>query len=290
MQVEKLSRYLHKFKRIYSPEKKEKVNSNDLVITTATHLNVSKTVSNSQEHRTKKVLFRKIPFIHESKIMTNNSIPADVDLYQILSLAKSANPSENDIKKAFYTLALACHPEKHPEDADKEIEFLRINEAYGVLSNADRKEIYDKMGGRGLKLIEYMGVEKAKTISGLVAPGATDSQGTSQNQSKNAAKNCCQSESCQKFKLCSTFLLTGCFFGCFCCCFGCCFGCCFACFCRGCCGCCREKGRNDSQGKVSISDLNEYGRKYEDMMKDFEKQFPVENDRDVHVVVEQPKK
>ena len=63
--------------------------------------------------------------------------------YQILRISKDA--SIDEIKTAYRSLALACHPDKnHSKDA--EITFKRINKAYEVLSDPVKRESYDKYG------------------------------------------------------------------------------------------------------------------------------------------------
>jgi len=70
------------------------------------------------------------------------------DYYEVLGLDKSA--SENDIKKAFRKLAKENHPDLHPNDKNAEARFKEINEAYEVLSDADKKNRYDQYGHAGV--------------------------------------------------------------------------------------------------------------------------------------------
>mmetsp|Transcript_1409 Transcript_1409/g.1289 ORF Transcript_1409/g.1289 Transcript_1409/m.1289 type:complete len:131 (+) Transcript_1409:81-473(+) len=72
----------------------------------------------------------------------------DVDtqeLYDTLGVAKEA--SQDEIKKAYRKLAVKHHPDKGG-DVEK---FKEISAAYEVLSNAEKREIYDKYGLEGLK-------------------------------------------------------------------------------------------------------------------------------------------
>lgn len=62
----------------------------------------------------------------------------DIDYYKILNVNK--NSTTNDIKKAYYKLALIYHPDKKTGDA---IKFKEISEAYEILSNEDKREKYD---------------------------------------------------------------------------------------------------------------------------------------------------
>ncbi|AYV85760.1 MAG: hypothetical protein Satyrvirus37_5 [Satyrvirus sp.] len=70
------------------------------------------------------------------------------DLYEILGLTSDA--TESEIKKAYYKLAKTYHPDKNKQ-TDSEEKFKKINHAYAILSNPEKKEIYDKFGEEGLK-------------------------------------------------------------------------------------------------------------------------------------------
>ncbi|EZG45539.1 chaperone DnaJ [Gregarina niphandrodes] len=74
------------------------------------------------------------------------------DYYAILGVPKTANTK--DLKKAFRKGAMQWHPDKHTEPAAKakaEEKFKDIAEAYDVLSDPKKKEIYDQVGEEGLK-------------------------------------------------------------------------------------------------------------------------------------------
>src|SRR5881296_1249170 len=67
------------------------------------------------------------------------------DYYEILGVSRSA--SEDDIKKAYRKLALRYHPDRNPEDRhEAEERFKEISEAYQVLSDAERRSLYDRFG------------------------------------------------------------------------------------------------------------------------------------------------
>jgi len=70
------------------------------------------------------------------------------DYYEVLGLSKGA--SDDDIKKAFKKMAKKYHPDLNPGDADAEAKFKEINEAYGVLSDAEKKSRYDQFGHAGV--------------------------------------------------------------------------------------------------------------------------------------------
>lgn len=69
------------------------------------------------------------------------------NFYEVLNVAKSATADE--IKKAYRKQALKYHPDKN-KSADAEEKFKEISQAYEVLSDPQKKEIYDKYGEEGL--------------------------------------------------------------------------------------------------------------------------------------------
>lgn len=66
------------------------------------------------------------------------------DYYEVLGLQKGAGDAE--IKKAYRTLAKKYHPDMNPGDKDAEAKFKEVNEAYAVLSDAEKRAAYDQMG------------------------------------------------------------------------------------------------------------------------------------------------
>src|SRR5438105_4028373 len=70
------------------------------------------------------------------------------DYYEVLGVARGAGDGE--IKKAFRRLARELHPDVN-ESADAEERFREVAEAYEVLSNSERRELYDRFGHAGLR-------------------------------------------------------------------------------------------------------------------------------------------
>ena len=66
------------------------------------------------------------------------------DYYEVLGVSKGAD--EASIKKAYRTLAKKYHPDLNPGNAEAEAKFKEVNEAYDVLSDADKKAKYDQFG------------------------------------------------------------------------------------------------------------------------------------------------
>ena len=66
------------------------------------------------------------------------------DYYEVLGVSKSADDAA--IKKAFRQLAKKYHPDVNPGDKDAEQKFKEVQEAYAVLSDADKRRQYDQFG------------------------------------------------------------------------------------------------------------------------------------------------
>ena len=77
---------------------------------------------------------------------------AGKDYYKILGITRKAK--EKEIKKAYRKLALKWHPDKHTGEKEKETakkKFQLVDEAYEVLSDDEKRRIYDQVGEYGLK-------------------------------------------------------------------------------------------------------------------------------------------
>ena len=73
----------------------------------------------------------------------------EICYYELLKISKNASKSE--IKKAYRKKAMKYHPDKNPDDNDAEEMFKEINEAYQVLSDDQKRQIYDRHGKAGLE-------------------------------------------------------------------------------------------------------------------------------------------
>lgn len=72
--------------------------------------------------------------------------PTGKDFYKVLGVSPDSN--EDEIKKAYRKLALKFHPDKN-SDADAEDRFKEIAEAYEILTDPQKRTIYDQFGEEG---------------------------------------------------------------------------------------------------------------------------------------------
>jgi len=71
------------------------------------------------------------------------------DYYEVLGVARDVQAT--DIKKAYRKLAMQYHPDRNQGDPEAEVRFKEVSEAYEILSNAEKRQIYDRFGHDGLK-------------------------------------------------------------------------------------------------------------------------------------------
>ena len=73
---------------------------------------------------------------------------ANSDYYDILGVSRGVG--EEDIRKAFRKKAMEFHPDRN-KSPDAEDKFKEINEAYGILSDPEKRAAYDQYGHAGLQ-------------------------------------------------------------------------------------------------------------------------------------------
>jgi molecular chaperone DnaJ len=71
-----------------------------------------------------------------------------LDYYEVLGVAREAN--EQELKTAYRKLAMQFHPDRNPDNPAAEEKFKEASEAYGVLSDAQKRAAYDRYGHAGL--------------------------------------------------------------------------------------------------------------------------------------------
>jgi molecular chaperone DnaJ len=76
-------------------------------------------------------------------------MPPTREYYEVLGVDKKADAEE--VKRAYRRLAMKYHPDRNPGDAEAEAKFKEAAEAYEVLSDEQKRRIYDQYGREGLK-------------------------------------------------------------------------------------------------------------------------------------------
>jgi len=82
-------------------------------------------------------------------VINRSSAMTEMDYYEILEVNRDCSGAE--LKKAYRKLALKYHPDRNPDDKEAEEKFKLINEAYQVLSDDEKRAIYDRYGKEGLQ-------------------------------------------------------------------------------------------------------------------------------------------
>ena len=75
--------------------------------------------------------------------------------YEILEISRTA--AEDEIKKNYRRLAMQCHPDRNPGDREAEEKFKEAAEAYEVLMDREKRDIYDRYGHEGLSGAGFRG-------------------------------------------------------------------------------------------------------------------------------------
>lgn len=90
---------------------------------------------------------------------------AKKDYYDVLGISRSAD--EKEIKRAYRKLAKKYHPDTNPGDRQMEQRFKEITEAYNVLSDAEKKKLYDQYGFAAFEEGFHPGNDAAGGFSGF---------------------------------------------------------------------------------------------------------------------------
>ena len=70
------------------------------------------------------------------------------DYYSVLGVNRNAD--QNELKSAYRKMAMKYHPDRNPDNPEAEEKFKTINEAFEVLSDPQKRQIYDNYGAEGL--------------------------------------------------------------------------------------------------------------------------------------------
>ncbi len=89
----------------------------------------------------------------------------ELDYYEILEVRRDASSAE--IKKAYRKLALKYHPDRNQGQKEAEEKFKLVNEAYQVLSDPKKREIYDRYGKDGLENQGFSGFSDMSDLSSI---------------------------------------------------------------------------------------------------------------------------
>ena len=71
------------------------------------------------------------------------------DFYSVLEISR--NSDQDEIKKAYRKLAMKYHPDRNPDNPEAIEKMKEVNEAYAVLSDSKKKQLYDTYGHQGLE-------------------------------------------------------------------------------------------------------------------------------------------
>jgi molecular chaperone DnaJ len=84
------------------------------------------------------------------------------DYYELLGVSQGA--AQEEIKKAYRQLALKYHPDRNPGDREAEERFKEISNAYQVLSDPEKRRLYDRFGPEGPSRAGFAGFSSVQDI------------------------------------------------------------------------------------------------------------------------------
>ncbi|KAJ2676021.1 DnaJ- protein scj1 [Coemansia spiralis] len=97
----------------------------------------------------KTIFFAVIAILCAAAFFVESVAAAGKDYYKILGVSRDA--SQQEIKRQYKTLSRKHHPDKNPGDEKAHERFIELAEAYEVLSDDEKREIYNRYGEEGLK-------------------------------------------------------------------------------------------------------------------------------------------
>ena len=89
------------------------------------------------------------------------------DYYEVLGVNRNA--TNDELKKAYRKLALKYHPDKNQGDKTAEQRFKEAANAYDVLSDPKKREMYDLRGSAGLNDMGFHGFENSVDLVNVIA-------------------------------------------------------------------------------------------------------------------------
>ena len=88
------------------------------------------------------------------------------DYYEVLGVSKTVTVEE--VKKTYRKLAMQHHPDRNPGDAEAEVKFKEITEAFEVIADPDKRERYDRFGHAGVEGMNGGGFGQAADLGDLL--------------------------------------------------------------------------------------------------------------------------
>jgi len=85
-----------------------------------------------------------------------------INYYELLGVSRGA--SKDELKKAYRQLALKYHPDRNPDDLEAEERFKEISNAFQVLSDDDKRHLYDRYGAEGPSMAGFSGFNNVQDI------------------------------------------------------------------------------------------------------------------------------